>query len=163
MRPRYLDLLRLLARRKVDFIVVGGVAAILEGAPITTLDLDVLYDRKPDNLERLLAALRDLHARHRDPAERRIEPTLEHLATLRHSLLRTDLGPLDVLSEIGDSATYDDLLPSTRTREVGDLRIRVLVLERLIETKEQAGRDKDRAMLPVLRRTLEMKRESESD
>ncbi len=41
-----------LSRHDVDFIVIGGVAAILEGVPITTLDLDIVYDRAPENLER---------------------------------------------------------------------------------------------------------------
>lgn len=163
MRPKFLELLRLLARQEVDFIVVGGVAAILEGVPITTLDLDILYDRDAENLERLLTVLQTVQARYRDPAGRDIEPTVERLATLRQSLLRTDLGPLDVLSEIGAQATYQDLLPSTRVREVAELRIRVLELAQVIESKEQAGRDKDLAMLPVLRRTLEMRRESEAE
>jgi hypothetical protein len=161
VRPNFLELLRLLAHQEIDFIVVGGVAAILEGVPITTLDLDILCDQEPENLERLLSALRAVHAHYRDPAGRDIEPTIERLATLRQSLLRTELGPLDVLSEIGAQATYQDLLPSTRVREVANLQIRVLELARVIETKEQAGRDKDLAMLPVLRRTLELKRESE--
>ena len=53
-KPRYFQLLELLSRHDVDFIVTGGVAAILEGVPITTLDLDIVYDRAPENLERLL-------------------------------------------------------------------------------------------------------------
>lgn len=163
MRPRFLELLRLLAHQEIDFIVVGGVAAILEGVPITTLDLYILYDREPQNLKRLLTALQAVHARYRDPAGRHIEPTIERLATLRQNLLQTDLGPLDVLSEIGAHSTYQNLLPYTRVREVADLQIRVLELAQVIETKEQAGRDKDLAMLPVLRRTLELRRNSKSE
>lgn len=60
--PRYLELLERLDRGKVRFIVVGGVAAILEGAPITTLDLDVVYERSPENLERLLEVLESVEA-----------------------------------------------------------------------------------------------------
>jgi len=90
--------------------VVGGVAAVLEGAPITTLDLDILYDRRPENLEHLLAVLRSVDARYRDPAGRDIRPDVERLATLRLSLLLTELGPLDVLPEIGDGWAYDELL-----------------------------------------------------
>lgn len=154
MSPRYLELLRALARGNVDYIVVGGVAAILEGAPITTLDLDILYDRRPENLEHLLAVLRSVDAHYRDPAGRDIRPDVERLATLRLSLLLTEMGPLDVLPEIGDGWTYDDLLADTTVREVGELQVRVLSLAKLIEAKELANRDKDRAMLPVLRRTL---------
>jgi hypothetical protein len=101
---RFLGLLRALLRHGVDFFVVGGVAAQLEGAPILTFDLDVLYDKTPENLARLLAALRELKARYRDPAGRHIEPDAEKLATLRLHLLLTELGALDVLGSIGNGS-----------------------------------------------------------
>lgn len=157
MSPKFLELLRLLTREEVDFIIVGGVAAILEGVPITTLDLDVVVDRKPQNLRRLLTALQSIHARYRDPSGRHIEPNLDRLSTFRLNLLLTDLGPLDVLIQIGEGVTYADLLPFAQWKQVGDLQVRVLELARLIELKESADREKDRAMLPVLRRTLELK------
>ena len=132
---------------------------MIEGAPITTLDLDILYDAGPQNQERLLETLRQLNARFRDPAGCEIRPDLERLRGLRTGLLHTDLGPLDILSRIGDDQTYGDLLEASAERQVGDLRVRVLGLEKLIEVKELAGRDKDLAMLPVLRRTLELGKE----
>jgi hypothetical protein len=158
---RFLGLLRVLIRHGVDFFVVGGVAAQLEGAPILTLDLDVLYDKAPENLVRLLAALQDLKARYRDPAGRHIEPDLEKLRTMRTHLLLTDLGALDVLAAIGSGLTYQDLAERTILYELGDAHVRVLELAAVIETKEQANRDKDRAVLPVLRQTLVMKSRSE--
>ena len=157
-KPRYFQLLELLSRHDVDFIVIGGVAAILEGVPITTLDLDIVYDRSPENLERLLEVLQAVEACYRDPAGRHIVPTLEKLATIRMNLLRTNLGPFDVLSSM-TGASYEDLLDSTKTRQVGELRLRVLELAKVIESKELANRDKDKAVLPVLRKTLELKRQ----
>jgi hypothetical protein len=71
---RFLGLLRVLLHHRVDFIVVGGVAAQLEGAPILTLDLDILYDKTPENLDRLLAVLGEIKAHYRDPANRYIRP-----------------------------------------------------------------------------------------
>ena len=56
------ELLGVLARHQVDFIVVGGVAAVIQGAPVNTFDLDVVHARTPDNIERLLGALRELDA-----------------------------------------------------------------------------------------------------
>jgi hypothetical protein len=76
---RFLGLLRTLLRHGVVFCVVGGVAAQLEGAPVLTLDLDVLYDKSADNLGRLLGALRELKAHYRDPAGRHIEPDMAKL------------------------------------------------------------------------------------
>ncbi len=160
---KFLGLLRTLLRHGVEFFVVGGVAAQLEGAPIVTFDLDVLFDKSPENLSRLLAALREINARYRDPAGRHIEPDLEKLATMRLHLLVTDLGPLDVLGSIGDGLGYQDLVDRTVVFELGEERVLVLELAAVIETKEQANRDKDRAMLPVLRQTLAMKGRSERD
>lgn len=104
---RFLGLLRVLLRHGVDFFVVGGVAAQLEGASILTLDLDVLlYDRASENLARLLAALREFNTRYRDPVGRHIEQDLGKRATLRMSLLLTDLGALDIMGAIGTGLTY---------------------------------------------------------
>ncbi len=155
--PRFLGLLRVLLHHGVAFLVVGGVAAQLEGAPVLTLDLDILYDRSPENLERLLAALRELKARYRDPAGRHIEPDRARLETLRMHLLSTELGALDVLGVIGKDLIYQDLAGRTRSYDLGEARVRVLELAAVIETKEFANREKDRAVLPVLRQTLAMK------
>ena len=154
---RFLGLLRALLRHRVDFIVVGGVAAQLEGAPILTFDLDVLYEKSAENLARLLAALRELKAHYRDPAGRHIEPDAEKLATLRLHLLLTELGALDVLGSIGNGLTYQGLVGRTISYQLGESEVRVLELAAVIETKEQANRDKDRAALPVLRQTLALK------
>lgn len=159
--PKYFQLLELLSRQGVDFIVVGGVAAILEGAPITTLDLDIVYDRSPENLDRLLGVLQAVEASYRDPAGRHIVPTVEKLATVRMNLLQTSLGAFDVLARISGGAGYEDLLDSTRTIQVGELRLRVLELGKVIESKELANRDKDRAVLPILRKTLELKKQAQ--
>jgi hypothetical protein len=154
---KFLGLLRVLVRHEIDFLVVGGVAAQLEGAPIVTLDLDILFDPAPDNLARLLEALRELKARYRDPAGRHIEPDAAKLETMRTHLFMTELGALDVLRAIGHGLTYQDLTSRTVTYELGELSIRVLGLAAVIESKEQANREKDRAALPVLRQTLALK------
>lgn len=158
---RFLDILQVLYRHGVDFLLVGGVAAILEGAPVSTFDLDVVILPSPENHLHLLAALEALHARYLDPAGRHIVPDLEKLETLRLHQLLTDHGPLDVLRSIGRGSTYADLLDETREIELAGLRIRVLRLEAIIRSKEEANREKDRAALPVLRRALELKRASE--
>ncbi len=72
---RFLDILGTLCDHDVDFVVVGGVAAILEGAPVSTFDLDILHDPSEENHRRLLAALEELNARYADPAGRTIATT----------------------------------------------------------------------------------------
>lgn len=160
---RFKGLLQALLRHGVDFFVVGGVAAQLEGAPIVTFDLDILYDKTPENLERLLGVLQELKARYRDPAGRLIEPDLEKLQTLRTHLLLTELGALDLLSQIGAGWSFQDLAGRTLLYELGEDRVHVLELSAVIESKEQANRDKDRAALPVLRQTLALKSEISQD
>src|SRR5262245_3219882 len=156
--PRFLEILKVLTRHGVDFILVGGVAAILEGAPISTFDLDVMIRPTSDDRDRLLAALRELNARYLDPAGRHILPDQTKLATLRLHRLLTDFGLLEVLESNGAGLQYSDLVGDTQMYEVGGLSMRVLRLETIILSKEQAGRDKDLAALPVLRRTLKLKR-----
>jgi hypothetical protein len=157
--PQFRNLLQVLTDHRVEFVVIGGVSAVLQAAPINTLDLDVVHSRAPENLERLLAALQGLDTYYRGQGSRRIKPTLSHLASPGHQLLVTRLGPLDVLGTVGPVGAergYDDLLPHTLEVDLGaGLRVRLLDLATLIELKEQAGRDKDKAVLPILRRTLE--------
>lgn len=154
--PKLRELLAALAGYQVDFIVVGGVAAVLEGAGMMTDDLDVLVNTSETNLERLLAALDDLEAVYRDPAGRTLRPTADRLASFRLHLLDTRLGRLDLLRSLKPGErTYVDLLPRSRVYRIGSLEVPVLDLASVIESKEAAGRPKDRAALPLLRRTLE--------
>ena len=72
------------------------------------------------------------------------------LEILGHLLLMTNCGPLDVLGFIGGGKRFEDVAESAERMAIGDLRVRVLSLEALIEEKNALGRDKDRAALRVL-------------
>lgn len=156
--PDFLEILRGLLRHEVDFILVGGVAAILEGAPVSTFDLDIVFRPAEDNQQRLLAALRELEARYLDPAGRHIVPDEEKLRDLRLHQLLTRSGPLDVLRTIGHGLGYSDLIEHTREASIEGAPVRVLRLEMIIRSKEEAGRDKDHATLPLLKRTLALRK-----
>ncbi|HEY6555249.1 MAG TPA: hypothetical protein VI669_17965 [Vicinamibacteria bacterium] len=152
---RSADLLRLLATGEVQFIVVGMTAGILHGAPVSTIDLDIVHRRSPENIARLLEVLGGLDAvaRH-DP--RRLRPQESHLAGDGHILLTTTHGDLDCLGSIDDGKGYEDLLEHAVQMTLGDgLAIHVLGLRSLIGIKERAGRPKDLAAIPVLRATLD--------
>lgn len=154
-RARFADILELLAEHEVEFIVVGMTAGILHGAPVTTVDLDVVHRRTPGNVARLLRALEALDAVYRhDP--RGLRPRESHLSGPGHQLLRTTLGDLDCLGAIDQDRGYDELLDQSVEMNLSSGRtIRVLSLPALVEAKEQAGRPKDLAALPVLRATLD--------
>jgi hypothetical protein len=154
---RFLDILSALCRHEVDFVVVGGVAAILEGAPVSTFDLDIMHRRSEENHRRLLLALEELNARYADPAGRTILPEMAKLETFRLHRLITDSGPLDILTEIAPDLGFDDVADDTVVYGPAGLTVRVLSLEAVIRSKEHANRDKDRAALPLLRQTLALK------
>lgn len=156
--PRFAELLKVLDEHGVEFVVVGGVAAVLEGAPLTTFDVDIVPLWSPENLDRLAIALQVLAARYSDPAGRDITPTRERLESPGHHLLETRLGPLDVLGTIGRSRRFEDLEGATVTYELDGRTYRVLDLSTQIDVKREAGREKDRAALPLLERTLGMRR-----
>lgn len=160
-KGRFLPILRALRDGGVDFIVVGGLAAVLDGAPINTFDLDVVHSRNEKNISRLLTAMQVLDAVYRIQPERRLRPSASHLASAGHQNLITRYGPLDLLGAIGRNLGYEDLLPHSVEMDVGEgILVRVLDLETLIAVKEELGGEKDRGVLPVLRRTLEEKRKA---
>ena len=151
----FVEILKILCKHRVEFIVVGGVSGVLQGAPIATFDLDIVHRRSQDNIERLLAALLQLDAKHRAQAGRVIRPDRETLSGDGHALLMTNAGPLDVLATIGDKRAYEDLVESTINLRIDDsIVISLLHLKMLIKTKEETDRLKDRASLDILRATL---------
>jgi len=157
----YLAILKTLRSHGVDLVVVGGVCAVLHGAPLATFDLDVVHSREPHNLARLMAALEELDVHYRIPGRRDKKPGPSHLASAGHQLLMTRFGPLDLLGTIGQGHDYGQLLHETVELEIGGgLKVRVLSLERLVKTKEETGQEKDKAVLPVLRRLLEERSKS---
>jgi hypothetical protein len=154
-RARFAEILRLLAENEVEFIVVGMAAGILQGAPVTTVDLALVHRRRHGNVARLLRVLSALDATYRhDP--RGLRPGESHLVGPGQQLLATTHGDLDCLATIDRDRGYEQLLPLTVEMTLGEGRtVRVLTLAALIESKERAGRPKDLAALPVLRATLE--------
>jgi predicted nucleotidyltransferase len=137
-------LLQLLTAHDVAFIIIGGVAAVIHGSSRLTQDLDVVYQRSPQNLTRLVQALAE-----QSPYLRGAPPGLPFqwsVATLRMGLnftLETSVGPLDLLGEVTGGGSYEDLLEHTIEVEVFGVRCRCLDLLALIRTKRAAGRPKD--------------------
>ncbi len=131
--------LRALHEGGVNFILVGGLAAVLNGAPCQTYDVDIVPAPDEENLTKLLRVLEKLDA-----------------ISGGHKNLLTIYGPLDVLGSIGRGLVYQDLLPhSKELRLAGGLTIQVLNLDKIIALKQELLGEKDLAVLPLLRRTLE--------
>ena len=135
--PSLESLLGTLAASDVEFIVVGLLAAVAQGAPVTTHDLDIVHRRTPDNVAKLVDVLvNQLDARYRGRTDAVLRPTAEILAGVGHSFLQTKLGPLDVLGAIEGGRDYDELLPDCMPIDISGHVVQVLVLE---ETLRQSG------------------------
>ena len=95
------------------------LAAVAQGAPVMTHDVDIVHRRAPDNIARLVELLvTKLDARYRGRADV-LRPTAEILAGPGHSLLQTNAGPLDVLGAIEGGRDYGALLPASHAIEYG--------------------------------------------
>jgi hypothetical protein len=153
--------LRVLVESEVDFVVIGGIAARLRGAPLLTQDIDITPATDRPNLERLASALEDLEARLRTALEPEgvpfpFDPALLESATVW--TLVTRFGDLDLVVSPAGTRGYPDIVRDADDLRVAtdpDLTVKVASLVDVIRSKEAAGREKDRATLPMLRRTLE--------
>jgi hypothetical protein len=138
------SLLQLLDGCQIEFILVGGVAAAAHGSARVTQDVDVVYSRSKQNLEKLALCLGSVH-----PYLRGAPPGLPFRfdpATIAAGLnftLTTDLGPIDLLGEIAGGGRYEDLVAHCVSAEAFGVKCRVLDLPTLIATKRAAGRPKD--------------------
>ncbi len=149
-------LLKALAQGGVEFIIGGGAAATVHGASRLTLDLDIVYERSRENIERLVSALAPYRPYLRGaPAGL---PFRWEAATVLNGLnfiLTTDVGPVDLFGEIVGGGGYDDLVDGTICIELYGIRCRCLAIERLIEVKRAAGRPKDLEAVAELEALLE--------
>ena len=141
------DLQRLLQRLDdagVEFVLVGGYAAILHGSSVLTRDVDVCAVLSPRTIERLRDAFREIH-----PVHRLSSPQLSFLevpgrgAALDNLFLNTDLGTLDLLSRITGVGDYARVARDAVEFELFGRRMRAIGLDDLIAAKEALGREKD--------------------
>ena len=151
---RYREILTVLSRHGVEFVVVGGVAAVLNGAPFMTYDVDVVHRRTPENIDRLVNALNELGAKYRSHPD--LAPERSHLESAGHRLLKTTAGPLDVLGTIEAGLDYEALLASSKPLSIGpEITVRVPTLDVLIRLKEGSSNPKDQLQLGLLRTVQE--------
>jgi Nucleotidyl transferase of unknown function (DUF2204) len=151
MDTPYEKLLENLARAEVNFIVVGGVAVALNGFVRTTEDVDILIERSPENVARLLDALsgfgeghaRDLTVTDFDEAEGAIR-IIEDFPLAVFTVMR--------------GKRYADLIHSTRRTRINDIEVQYLNAEALISIKEKSKREKDQIDISVLRSVRERER-----
>ncbi|HEX8236376.1 MAG TPA: hypothetical protein VF600_10495 [Abditibacteriaceae bacterium] len=152
----YAALLQALLDAEIEFIVIGGLAAMAHGSPRFTQDVDVVYRRTPENIQRLALAL-SAH----DPYLRGAPPGLPFrwdAATIQHGLnftLTTSLGDIDLLGEVAGGGSFEALRDHAVRIPLFDLPCLYLDLPHLIVTKRAAGRPKDFEAIAELQALLE--------
>ena len=147
-------LLKGLSEAGIEFIVVGGLAAVTQGAPVTTFDLDIVHHQTDENTKKLSVFLKSISAIQRRPDDKIIEPTEKDLKAKGHLLLNSRLGPLDILAFIEQGRGYRELLSDAVEIELYGYKVNVLSLHALIELKRDSKDPRDQYRLPILEETL---------
>lgn len=152
-------ILEILVRHEVEFVLIGGMAAVAHGSPHLTHDVDVCHKVERSNLERLSAALVELDARIRvleDDEPLPFDRSPSFLERCQVWNLATRLGDLDLSCAPTGTTGYDDLRQDADDMDLGQgLVVTVASLADIVRSKEAAGREKDRLTLPTLRAMLE--------
>lgn len=150
------QIVEVLNRHKVEYVLVGGYAAQLYGARRPTYDIDITPSTTMKNLERLASALRELGAGIRvdDQVDGlSFDCSAESLRGMRMLNLRTRFGDLDVTFEpAGFPDGYADLVHGAEAHTIGSITVKVAALDDVITSKSAAARPKDLDALPELMR-----------
>jgi hypothetical protein len=146
-------LFAVLDAHRVDYVLIGGLGAVLHGSSLTTLDADLLPDMAQENLVRLAAALRDLDARLRvagEPDGIPFDPHPALIRSMRCLTMRTRVGDVDLTIEPAALGDYEAVNSTSIGVLVDGVEVRVAALDDIIRSKEAAGRPKDALGLPYL-------------
>ncbi|MBI4577392.1 MAG: nucleotidyltransferase [Planctomycetes bacterium] len=148
MNPLIAPVLDALERHRLEVVVVGNSAAALLGVPVTTRDVDFAFRNTPANLDKLRGVARDLGAALQQP----FLPASEVYRILTHEL------QLDFLDRLSGIASFEGLRARAERVKVGNHTLLVARLEDIIASKRAADRDRDRGVLPLLDKALEVRR-----
>lgn len=145
-------IVRRLIERQFEFVLIGGLAAVIHGVTLVTRDADICCSFDTDNLMKLNAAIADLHPVHRmTPQRLPLELTPELCGRLQNLYLATDLGTLDCLNSVLGVGAYEDVLRQSASLRLWGGECRVLTMEALIQSKQATDRPHDRQTVAQLR------------
>lgn len=152
-QPRFLpqEVFSVLAAHDVEYVLIGGLAAVLHGSPLRTNDADICPATSAANLERLADALVDLNAR-LETVDGPVEFVCDaaFLERVQVLTLATRFGRLDLSYRPAGTGGYDDLVRSAVDFDVEGVVVPTASLEDVIRSKRSAGRAKDHQALPTL-------------
>ena len=138
------QLVQRLCDAEVDFVVVGGFAALLHGSTLVTRDLDICALLSRSDVSKLRSSLHDLNPRHRLTSQKlSFLDTPDPDVDVKNLYLETELGTVDILSSIMGVGDFERVRAAAIEIELFGRPCRVISLEDLIKAKEALGRDKD--------------------
>jgi predicted nucleotidyltransferase len=155
------EIIRALTHADIRFVVIGGVAATVQGSARFTNDIDICYDTAAENVDRLVTLLRSWNAYLRG-----VEPGLPFVLDARAfrttplMTLTTDVGDIDVLDLVPGVGDYRDVSAASERVTIGDVEFQSLGLEALIASKRAVRRPKDLEQLIELEALLDLRRRS---
>ncbi len=154
------NLLELLLNANINFVLIGGFASVVHGSSMVTQDLDICMLVDPKQVEEMRRCLSAFH-----PAHRMTSKKLSFLqfptdtANLRNIYLETDLGVLDVVSEVTGVGSFDRVCAQADEIEIFGKKCKVISLQDLITSKKALGRAKDLAVvreLEIIKKTARL-------
>ena len=156
-------LIRRLAKHEVEFVVVGGYAAMIHGSSLLTQDIDICCRMSSENIFKIRDAVQDLHPMHGKLIQKQQTLNLEEnfVRNLKNLYIKTDWGELDCLGEIKGVGNYDQVLSKSEEMDLDGVQCRILSLEFLIQAKKAMGRPKDEHVVLELESIREKLREGE--
>jgi len=158
MNSDFTDLLKILSKGKVDFVIVGGYAGIVYGSTVVTEDIDICCDFSVENLLRLQKALAKVHPVHRmTPKKIKLNLTKENCGQFKNLYLDTDIGQLDCLNSISGVGDFKQVKKASVPIEVEGTKLRVLNIDALIESKKAMKRNSDMQAITQLEAMQKMK------
>jgi hypothetical protein len=154
------DLTRRLIAAQVEFVLVGGFAALAHGVMRSTRDVDICCRFSETNLMRIQKAFADIHPVHRPRTDLPLQLTPELCASLKNLYLKTDLGIVDCLSEVLGVGDFDEVVKHSVELELPVGKCRVIDIDTLIVAKEAMDRGHDRVTVSELREIKKRRQQS---
>jgi predicted nucleotidyltransferase len=147
------NLLKKLLDSGIDFVLIGGYAAVLHGSSQVTQDIDICAVMSDENLGKLRGALKGLEPRHR--MNPNFQPTLDEYPApgqkINNYYLRTNSGILDIIEDVRPIGAFERIVARAITVSLFGKKCKVIALDDLIEIKETMTRPKDLATLQELK------------
>ncbi len=146
------NLLQLLMGSQTEFVLIGGYACVVHGASQITRDLDICGPMNPPFIQKLRTTLKDVNPKHRLNPNSKVSFLVEpqNLDQVKNLYLETDLGIIDIVSEVTGVGNYARVVQSAVEIKLFEQKVKVICVEDLISSYKKLKRDKDKLALHEL-------------